>query len=66
MFPIFTSNSHLSSDVLIKLTKGELRYLKPLLSPSQDPNFWGANGVSNPLTATHGITTATQLKPTNQ
>lgn len=53
-------------DVLTKLTNGELRYLKPVLSPSQDPNFWGANGVNNPLTATHGITNSTQLTPTNQ
>jgi hypothetical protein len=66
MFPIFTSNSSLSSDVLTKLTNGELRYLKPVLSPSQDPNFWGANGVNNSLTATHGITNSTQLIPTNQ
>lgn len=66
MFPIFISNSSLSSDVLTKLTNGELRYLKPVLSPSLDPNFWGANGVNNPLTATHGITNSTQLTPTNQ
>jgi len=70
MFPIFTSNSSLSDDVFIKLQNGELRYLKPVLPPppalGNDPNFYGTGGVSNPLTATHGITSATQLTPTNQ
>lgn len=66
MFPIFTSNSSLSTVVLDKLAIGELKYLKPVLTHSQDPNFWGTNGAINPLTATHGITSFTQLVSTNQ
>lgn len=70
MFPIFTSNSSLSSDVLTKLTNGELRYLKPV-EPTPPPgsnglnnDFWHING--NPQLGRHGITSATQLTPTNQ
>ena len=66
MFPILTSNSTLSSEVQTKLINGELRYLSPLLSQTNDPNYFGTNGTNNILTATHGITTSTLLKPTNQ
>jgi hypothetical protein len=61
-----TSNNNIRNAILTKLNNGELRYLVPLLEPSQDPNFSGTGGTDNPRTATHGITTNTSLKPTNQ
>jgi hypothetical protein len=79
-FPIFTSNNTLSNDVWDKLVSGELRYLKPILPPpllfpngqpnphgaaNGDPNYYGAGGIANEQTATHGITSQTQLTPTN-
>ena len=70
MFPIFTSNSSLSVDVMTKLTNGELKYLKPVEpTPSQGTNginndFWHIN--HNPKLGRHGITYATQLILTNQ
>lgn len=63
---MLTLNSTLSEAVMNKLLNGELRYLKPTLDPSIDLNFWGAGGIPDPQTATHGITNATQLTPSNQ
>lgn len=53
-----------------RLTNGELRYLKPVEpTPPSGSNglnndFWHING--NPQLGRHGITSATQLTPTNQ
>jgi hypothetical protein len=70
IFPIFTSNSSLSNDVFNRLTNGDLRYLKPV-EPTPPPgsnginnDFWHING--NPQLGRHGLTSATQLTPTNQ
>ncbi|MBS4042463.1 MAG: hypothetical protein KGZ59_01475 [Chitinophagaceae bacterium] len=70
IFPILTPNSLLSSDVLTKLTNGELRYLKPveptplLGSNGVNNDFWHING--NFQLGRHGISSATQLIATNQ
>lgn len=50
--------------IYLKVLNGELRYLKPI--DLTDPNFWGTGGISNPNTATHGISASTTLVPTNQ
>ncbi len=60
----WTSVSALADGVYDKVTNGELLYLKPI--DLSDPNFWGTGGLSNPNTATHGITSSTALTPTNQ
>jgi hypothetical protein len=64
MFPLLTSDSDLSLAVMQKLTEGKLKYLSPIWY--EDPNFKGTNGLINPLTATHGITSATLLIWSNQ
>ncbi len=62
--PIYWTVSVISNGIYEKLTNGELRYLKPI--NQNDPNFWGAGGIGDPNTATHGITSSTVLTPTNQ
>ena len=64
MFPLFTPDGDLSQSVINKITAGDLKYLSPIWN--SDPNFWGANGIPNPLTATHGIISSTSLTWTNQ
>ncbi len=60
-----TSTPTLIADAIyLKILNGELRYLKPI--DLTDPNFWGAGGIGNPNTATHGISSSTSLVPTNQ
>jgi len=70
------TTTQIADAVLNLLLNGGLVYLSPiwppmytssgvLINPSGDPDFFGTNGTNNPATATHGITAATQLVPTN-
>jgi hypothetical protein len=63
-FPSNTTISGISDGIMTLLNNGELRYLKPI--NMADPNFNGTGGTSDIHTATHGITPATVLTPTNQ
>lgn len=70
--PAYLSESYLSELALIAVQNGDCRYLSQLLPPPQFPNgtpnpngdpcYWGCSG--NTL-GTHGITTLTNLIPTN-
>lgn len=62
--PVFWTVSAIADAIYIKVTNGELMYLKPI--NFNDPDFWGTGGVGYPNTATHGITASTTLTPTNQ
>jgi hypothetical protein len=74
----YGTSSEIEMRVLNRLHSGDLRYLKPrkekqkylldqiTINPNYDPDYNGENGTFNINTATHGITTATQLVPTNQ
>jgi hypothetical protein len=61
--PFINTNKSIGTAIKTKLDNGELRYLKPL--DLNDPG-WEDNFGVNPATATNGITSATQLTPTNQ
>lgn len=63
---IFLSDDDIGYAAEDKLNNGFLRYLKPLLTTTQDNNYWGANGSHDSNTATHGIYSLTVLTPTNQ
>jgi hypothetical protein len=62
--PGITTSSTISNGIMTLLNNGELRYLKPI--NMSDPNFNGTGGTHDIYTATHGITSATALTPTNQ
>ncbi len=65
-----TTDLSIATAIFDKLNNGDLRYLKPFLSPAQDPNFWGNNGFGYSNTGTHGLILTgpgqTQVVPTNQ
>lgn len=62
-----TTDITVQTAIMIMVTQGLLQYLSPLLPPDQDPTYAGTPaGTQNLQTATHGITNATQLIPTNQ
>jgi hypothetical protein len=69
--------SQIADNVETLVTVGMCRYLSPIwppmhdlngvvINPNGDPNFWGANGIPDDSTATHGITNLTIIIPTNQ
>jgi len=53
------SDTYLASQLLLYVDQGVLRFLEPTLTPQQDQNFW------LPKPGTHGITSSTQVVPTN-
>ena len=76
-YPGLTTDQTISNGIMQLLLNGEMKYLFPiwfpkfnpygqLINPNGDPNFYGANGTNNLQTATHGITSSTQIIPTNQ
>jgi|LSQX01.2.fsa_nt_gb hypothetical protein len=75
-YPGFTTDQTISNGIMQLLLNGSLNYLFPTLpppffsdgtpNPNGDPNFYGANGTNDLQTATHGITSSTQIIPTNQ
>ena len=59
----FVSNVELSNQIYQKILDGDLRYLSPI--NYSDPNFWDNPLTANPDDGHHGITSSTQLIPTN-
>lgn len=56
----------IANGIMTLLNNGNLHYIKPVNSPQSDPNFWGAGGVPDVHTATHGLRPDSEIIPTNQ
>ncbi|HMV07607.1 MAG TPA: hypothetical protein PKL56_13955 [Cyclobacteriaceae bacterium] len=66
MFPAFTSDKSLAEEAMTRVTNGGLRYLSPLDHVASKRYDSNRDGIQDCPTCRNGITSATQLTPTNQ